>query len=213
VGGTYPAQLMYQELADEACNRIHAGIVSAMATEKTILPLLDPYNPTGSTRHVNFTTSKILRWETDPQRCHINWVICDSNWEAEFCRVLEKHPRVLAYAKNHNLSFEVPYRMGSSARHYRPDFIVLVDDGHGVDDPLRLVVEIKGRRGEDAQNKADTMRTYWIPAVNNLGGYGRWAVAEFTDVYAIESDFEATIDARLAELIDAAAAEPAGQGG
>ena len=211
VGGTYPAQLMYQELADEACNRIHAGIVSAMATEKTILPLLDPFNPTGSTKHVNFTTSKLLRWNTDAQRCHINWVICDSNWEAEFCRVLEKHPRVLAYAKNHNLGFEVPYRMGSSARHYRPDFIVLVDDGHGMDDPLRLVVEIKGRRGEDAQAKADTMRTYWIPAVNNLGGHGRWAVAEFRDVYAMESDFEATIDARVAELIDAVAAEPAGQ--
>jgi type III restriction enzyme len=211
VGGTYPAQLMYQELADEACNRIHAGIVSAMATEKTILPLLDPFNPTGSTRHVNFTTSKVLRWGTDPRRCHINWVICDSNWEAEFCRVLEKHPRVLAYAKNHSLGFEVPYRMGSSARHYRPDFIVLVDDGHGMEDPLHLVVEIKGRRGEDAQAKADTMRTYWIPAINNLGGYGRWEVAEFTDVYAIETDFEATIGARLAELIDAAAAEPAGQ--
>ena len=88
---------------------------------------------------------------------------------------------------------------------------MLVDDGHGKEDPLHLVVEIKGRRGEDAQAKADTMRTYWIPAVNNLGGYGRWAVAEFTDVYAIESDFEATIGARVSELIDGAAAEPAGQ--
>ena len=211
VGGTYPAQLMYQELADEACNRIHASIVSAMATEKTILPLLDPFNPSGSTRHVNFTTSKLLRWETDSRRCHINWVICDSNWEAEFCRVLEKHPRVLAYVKNHGLGFEVPYRMGSSARHYRPDFIVLVDDGRTTENPLHLVVEIKGRRGEDAQTKADTMRTYWIPAVNNLGTYGRWAVAEFTDVYAMESDFESTIDARLDELIDSAAAKPAGR--
>jgi type III restriction enzyme len=212
VGGTYPAQLMYQELADEACNRIHAGIVSAMATEKTIFPLLDPYNPIGSTRHVNFTTSKTLRWETDARRCHINWVICDSNWETEFCRVLEKHPRVVAYVKNHSLGFEVPYRMGSSARQYRPDFIVLVDDGNGADDPLHLVVEIKGRRGEDAQNKADTMRTYWIPAVNNLGDYGRWAVAEFSDVYSMDGDFEDTIDARVADLIHAAAEQLAGKG-
>ncbi|MGH9891372.1 MAG: restriction endonuclease, partial [bacterium] len=107
-GGTYPAQLLYQELADEACNRIHAGIVSRMATEKSIVPLLDPYNPAGSTRHVNFTTSKTLRWQTDSRHCHVNWVICDSNWEAEFCRVLERHPRVLAYVKNHNLGLEVP---------------------------------------------------------------------------------------------------------
>ena len=71
--------------------------------------------------------------------------------------------------------------------------------------------EAAAPRAKDAQAKADTMRTYWIPAVNNVGGYGRWAVAEFTDVYAMESNFETTIDARLAELIDAAAAEPAGQ--
>ena len=33
---------------------------------------------------------------------------------------------------------------------FRPDFIVLVDDGHGPDGLLRLVVEIKGYRREDA---------------------------------------------------------------
>ena len=30
--------------------------------------------------------------------------------------------------------------------HYLPDFIVLVNDGHGKDDPLHLVVEVKGYR-------------------------------------------------------------------
>lgn len=211
-GGTYPAQLLYQELADEACNRIHAGILSQMATEKTIAPLLDPYNPTGSTRHVNFITSKTLRWQTDSRRCHLNWVICDSNWEAELCRVLERHRRVRAYVKNHNLGLEVPYRMGSTARRYRPDFIVLVEDGNGDEDLLRLVIEIKGRRGEDAKVKADTMRTYWVPAVNNYGQYGRWAVAEFTDAYAMETDFQATIEAQVDKLIESAMTEPAGAG-
>lgn len=204
-GGTYPAQLMYQELADEACNRIHAGIVSKMATIKSVVPLLDPYNPMGSTRHVNFTTSKTLRWETDSRRCHLNWVIADSNWETEFCRVVEKHPRVRSYVKNHNLGFEVPYRHGSASKHYRPDFIVLVDDGRGDADLLHLVIEIKGRRGEDAKEKATTMRTYWVPAVNNARAYGRWAVAEFTDAYEIDSDFTSTIEGELGKLIDTAA--------
>lgn len=204
-GGTYPAQLMYQALADEACNRIHAGIVSKMATSKSIVPLLDPFNPVGSTRHVNFQTSKALRWQTDSRRCHLNWVICDSNWEAEFCRVVEAHQQVRSYVKNHNLGFEVPYRHGSAAKHYRPDFIALVDDGRGDDDLLHLVIEIKGRRGEDAKEKATTMRTYWIPAVNNEGSYGRWAVAEFTDVFAIEESFTSTIEGELSDLIDAAA--------
>jgi type III restriction enzyme len=50
---------------------------------------------------------------------------------------------VIAYTKNHNLGLEVPYRYGSETRKYLPDFIVLVEDGHGPDDPLHLVVEIK----------------------------------------------------------------------
>ena len=55
--------------------------------------------------------------------------------------------------KNHNLGLEVPYRHGGETRSYLPDFIVLVDDGHGDGDLLYLVVEIKGYRREDAKEK------------------------------------------------------------
>src|SRR5439155_13751536 len=74
-GETYPALLMYQELADMACNRITAGITRAFIGQRPIKALLDAYNPTGSTRHVRFNTSKTDRWETSSRRCHINWVI------------------------------------------------------------------------------------------------------------------------------------------
>jgi type III restriction enzyme len=192
-GGTYPAQLMYQELADMACERITAGITRSLLGTRPIKALLDAYNPTGSTRHVNFNTSRRDRWETDARRCHINWVILDSDWEGEFCRVAEAHPKVRAYVKNHNLGLEVPYRYGSETRRYLPDFIVLVDDGHGDEDLLHLIVEIKGYRREDAKEKKATMENYWVPGVNNLGTYGRWAFAEFTEVYQIEADFEAKV--------------------
>ena len=201
-GGTYPAQLMYQELADMACERITAGITRALVGERPIKAVLDPYNPTGSTRHVNFNTSKTDRWETDARRCHLNWVILDSDWEGEFCRVAEAHPRVNAYVKNHNLGLEVPYRYGSQTRTYIPDFIVLVDDGHGEDDRLHLIVEIKGYRREDAKEKKSTMETYWVPGVNNLQQYGRWAFAEFTEVYQIESDFAKKVEAEFNKMID-----------
>ncbi len=201
-GGTYPAQLMYQELADMACERITAGITRSLVGERPIKAVLDPYNPTGSTIHVNFNTSKRDRWETDGRRCHINWVILDSDWEAEFCRVAESHPKVKAYAKNYNLGLEVPYRYGSETHAYLPDFIVLVDDGHGEDDPLHLIVEIKGYRREDAKEKKATMETYWVPGVNNLGQYGRWSFAEFTEVYRIESDFEAKVEAEFNKMIE-----------
>ncbi|HEX7332951.1 MAG TPA: DEAD/DEAH box helicase family protein [Pyrinomonadaceae bacterium] len=201
-GGTYPAQLMYQELADRACERITAGITRKLSKDRPIKVVLDAYNPTGSTMHVKFNTSKMDRWETDARRCHINWVILDSDWEAEFCRVAEAHPSVRAYVKNHNLGFEVPYRYGSEMRQYRPDFIVLVNDGNGEKDLLQLVVEIKGYRREDAKEKKSTMDTYWVPGVNNDGRYGRWAFAEFTEVYQIESDFKAKVEAEFNKMID-----------
>jgi len=211
-GGTFPAQLMYQELADMACERITAGITRSLVGQRPIKAILDPYNPTGSTIHVNFNTSKKNRWETDPRRCHINWVILDSDWEAEFCRVVESHPRVKAYAKNHNLGLEVPYRYGSEIRKYIPDFIVLVDDGLGENDLLHLVVEIKGYRREDAKEKKTTMETYWIPGVNKLKQYGRWAFAEFTEVYRIEADFEARVEAEFNKMIDSVTTRPTVEG-
>jgi type III restriction enzyme len=210
-GGTTPALLKYKTLADMACERIMAAITRAYVGEKPITAVLDPYNPTGSSAHVNFNTSRTQRWETDPRRCQVNWVILDSDWEAELCRVVEAHPKVRAYVKNHNLGLEVPYRYGSESRIYLPDFIVLVDDGHGDDDLLHLVVEIKGYRREDAKEKKATMDTYWIPAVNHSGQYGRWAFVEFTDIFQIEAGFEARVESTIGETIDTIAAQSAAQ--
>ena len=210
-GGTYPAQLMYQELADIACERITAAIVADLQDKRPIKVIPDSYNPVGSTNHVNFNTSKTLRWQTGANRCHVNWVILDSGWEGEFCRVAESHPKVRSYVKNQGLSFEVPYRFGSENRRYLPDFIVRVDDGHGDDDLLNLVVEIKGYRREDAKEKKNTMDAYWVPGVNNSGRYGRWAFAEFTEVYQIEADFEKKIEAKFNEMIDSFTAQRADQ--
>ncbi len=202
-GGTYPAQLQYQELADMACERIYQGIATKLYGKKAIRALLDPYTPTGSTRFVNFTTARKFRWETAPDHCHLNWAICDSSWEVELCRVLEAHPRVRFYSRNQNLGFEVPYLSGSTPKRYLPDFIVAVDDGRGDDDLLHLVIEVKGFRGEDAKDKKNTMDAFWVPAVNNLGTFGRWAFAEFTDVYTMDDE----LDQKINQSIDAAIEE------
>jgi type III restriction enzyme len=203
-GDTYPGLLMYQELADMACEKITRGITKHFEGERPVKALLDAYNPTGSTAFVRFNTSKEDRWETSSNHCHVNWVILDSDWEGEFCRVAESHPKVLAYVKNHNLAMEVPYRFGSENRKYRPDFILLIDDGQGPGDRLHLIVEIKGYRGEDAVEKKGTMETYWVPGVNNLGTYGRWAFAEFTDIYEIESEFKAKLKREFGNMIEKA---------
>jgi len=206
-GGTYPALLLYEDLADMACGRITAGITMALQGTRPIKALLDPYNPSGSTAYVRFPTSKPDRWDTSgpPPKNHVNWVVLDSQWEAELCRVVEAHPRVVAYTKNHNLGFEVPYRYGSEVRRYRPDFIVFVEDGHGPEDLLHLVIETKGYRREDAKDKKLTMETYWVPGVNNLKTFGRWAFAELADVYQMESEFEAKVSQEFERVLTEAA--------
>ncbi|HTE43454.1 MAG TPA: hypothetical protein VK629_21725, partial [Steroidobacteraceae bacterium] len=193
----------YKMLADHAAERIMAAITSESIGKRPIKAVLDSYNPVGSTAHVRFNTSRELRWQTDARRCQVNWVILDSEWEGELCRVVESHPRVRAYVKNHNLGLEVPYRYGSELRRYLPDFIVLVEDCHGENDLLHLIVEIKGYRREDAKDKKLTMDTYWIPGVNNLGTHGRWAFAELRDIYEIESDFNATVTPAFEKMLAA----------
>lgn len=189
-GDTYPAQLAYRQLADMAVNRIAAAITLSQMGAKPVKAVVDAYNPVGSSAHVNFATTKKGLWQTAPQLCHVNWAVYDKEWEAEFCATAEANANVLAYVKNHGLGFEVPYLFGSEVRRYLPDFIVKLDDGHGFDDPLNLVVEIKGYRGEDAKDKAETMKAYWVPGVNNLKTYGRWAFVELRDGYSIRDEFD-----------------------
>ena len=91
--------------------------------------------------------------------------------------------------------------MGGDARTYVPDFIVRVDDGHGAEDPLNLVVEVKGYRREDAKVKKQTMESYWVPAVNRLGDFGRWAFVELKDVYTMRGDVDAALEAVVSEAL------------
>lgn len=194
-GDTYPAQLLYREIADMASERITAAITRRLADKSPIKVILDPYNREGSTKHVRYTTTKPNRWKPAADRCHLNWLITDSAWEQEFCRIAEQHPRVKAYVKNYNLGFEVPYQYGSQSRRYRPDFILQLDDG------LNLIVEVKGFRKEDAKDKKNTMESYWIPGVNHDGRFGRWAFAEFTDVFEMEPGFEKTLAGLFDQLM------------
>jgi len=191
-GNTRKAMVTYQEIADKAVELIHSACQRAMGKDKGIKAILDPYNPRGSTTHVSFNTTKETLWTTAADKSHVNYVVCDSAWEAELARVVEAHPRVKAYVKNQGLQFVVPYRDGGTPKKYVPDFIVHVDDGN--DDRLNIVVETKGYRGLDAQLKAGTMATQWVPGVNNLGTFGRWAFAEFHDVYEIEKAFAKLVD-------------------
>ena len=197
-GDTGRWMLEYLDVANQASERIYNAIVNSIGDQRKVKAVLDPYNPKSSTAHVGFSTTKDL-WTTAPAKCHINYVVLDSDWEAEFARVAEQHSSVISYVKNQGLGLEIPYKDGSMARAYIPDFIVQIDDGHGTDDPLNLIVEVKGYRRENVKLKSETMRTQWVPGVNNLGSFGRWAFEEFNDVFEMDKEFKALIDKVLSE--------------
>jgi len=46
------------------------------------------------------------------------------------------------------------------------------------------------------------METYWVPGVNNLGKFGRWAFAEFTSLYEIEKEFAKLLESLATKEID-----------
>ena len=197
IGGAKQYQVLYKVFADEAAERIFGAIVLGMTGQRKILPVLDPFNPLGSSSHVQFNSSASTLWETDPRKCHINYVVCDSGWEAEFCRVLERLPEVKAYVKNHNLGFEIPYLYDSERKHYRPDFIVMVErDGT----TQFVVVEIKGMADEQDRAKRAAIETSWIPAVNNAQEYGQWSFVELRNPYAMDQQFIESMEKDVREL-------------
>jgi type III restriction enzyme len=177
---TFPQLLLLSEYAHSAAEKVHRAIEAGTASEQRVRALMQPYDPVGSTTHVNFDTSK-RRWTTAPHKCHVNFVPCDSRWEEKFAQTLEHTPQVLAYVKNQSLGFSIPYIHEGTPHNYYPDYIVRVDDGCGAQDPLNLVVEISGQELEQKEAKIDTARKPWAPAVNAEGRFGRWAFLEITD--------------------------------
>ena len=195
--GVPTGAVTFTELAEQAVQRIFIATQREQVGEKRIKAILEPFNPRGSTRHVNFTTSKST-YVTGPARSHVNRVVLDSTWEEELAQVIERHPRVISYVKNQGLGFEVPYLLGAIPRRYLPDFIVRLDDGSGEDDALNLILETKGFPKGDESLKRDTIKTFWVPGVNNLGGYGRWGFEEFRDVHKIQEAFGRLVEKAVA---------------
>jgi type III restriction enzyme len=55
------------------------------------------------------------------------------------------------------------------------------------------------------------MDTYWVPGVNNSGKFGRWAFAEFTEIYGMEAEFKAKVEAQFNQMIESLAQSQAAQ--
>ena len=178
---TFPQLLLMVDLAARAAEKIYTSIVAARSEGATLKPILRPYDTLGSTCHLAFDTARPV-WATAPEKCHVNFVVADTDsWEQKLAQTLEELPAVLRYVKNYNLGFTIPYVDAGRERAYVPDFVAHLDDGHGGDDPLQLIIEVTGQKRAEKEAKVAAARNLWVPAVNNHGGYGRWAFVEIND--------------------------------
>jgi type III restriction enzyme len=191
---TFPQLLLVVENAHKAAEKVHRAIAAASPGGRRVRAVLQPYDALGSTTGVTFDTTK-PRWTTAANKCHVNFVPCDSNWETVFAQTIEEMDEVKAYVKNQNLGFKVPYTYEGRPGNYYPDYILRVDDGHGHDDLLNLVVEISGQELPDKEAKVDTAAKLWVPAVNAEGTFGRWDFLEITDPWNAQTAIRAFLDA------------------
>ncbi len=198
---THPQFFRIGEIERKAAHRIHAGILRAEqhaqnshaendAPPKTFLPIFRSKQHTGSTEGTAFETTQPT-WETHPEKCHISHVVADTDsWEQKTAQALEQMDEVVAYVKNHNLGFTIPYvNHNGESRQYVPDFIARIrkQDGNAEDNIVNLILETSGRGREDKVQKVDTVKNMWVPAVNNYGELGEWTFLEITDPWNIQN--------------------------
>lgn len=146
--------------------------------EEAIRPILNYYNPTGSSRFVHGQTSR----ETYPTKhSHVNAVVIDSGWEGKAAKVLDdlyEDGHVVSWVKNAFLDFHIPYTdIAGDQREYFPDFIVRCRNG----EPLNLILEISGMRKDKALKKW-TVVNRWLPAINRIREQHEWEKWDFLEI-------------------------------
>lgn len=186
----FPQMLLMVSFANTAADKIYQAIIASPGEEKILLPSLRPYDTVGSTRYVDFDTARDA-FRTRPDKSHVSHVVLDSGWEAKLAEVLEDMEEVVHYVKNFQLGFTIPYTFNGEEKSYLPDYIIRIDDGHGKEDLLNLVLEVSGESRKDKAAKVETARNLWIPAVNNHSGFGRWAFLEIVDPWDAKNTIRA----------------------
>lgn len=182
--GTYPQMLLLTEKAYSASDAIYQAIVRG-DPNRFLKPILPPDNVQGSTHGVDFFTTRST-YTTRVDKCHISHMVADTDsWEQKMACFLETEcDEVICYVKNQNLGFSIPYTSDGRQRNYIPDFLIRWNDGKS-DDPLTLILEVSGNPDPTKRDKTHYAREYWVKAVNQHGGFGRWAFVEVTDPYNV----------------------------
>jgi type III restriction enzyme len=165
-----PRELGQQKYLQRVVERMLAAIQPDESQgEPPLLPILNRYEPKGTTADVGFKTTRPCFTTTFS---HINLVAADTaRWEQSAAFRLEQavlKGSARFYARNDQLGLTIPYDFMGVSHHYEPDYLVRLQSG------VTLVLEIKGMETAKDQAKHQAAKR-WVEAVNNWGKLGAWA--------------------------------------
>ncbi|WP_428835520.1 BPTD_3080 family restriction endonuclease, partial [Pseudonocardia benzenivorans] len=167
-----------------AAERVWDAITRLTDRRGRLRPMLNRFDPQGSTEGVYFQTRKAVVPTEKSEVSHVTLDGKDGNtWEQLLADELELNANVAAYVKNDHLGFTIPYVHAGRTHSYVPDFLVRLKQREG-DAPVHtLIIEVSGSQKSPGptQAKATTARDSWCAAVNNHGGFGRWGYTEMTN--------------------------------
>lgn len=185
------------EAQAEAAEQVWNAITRQIGNRRERLrPMLNRFDPEGSTGDVDFVTRKATVPTEKSEVSHVTLDGKDGNtWEQLLASELELNRNVEAYVKNDHLGFTIPYVHKGRTHSYVPDFLVRLKPLDRDDLARTLIVEVSGSQKSPGPTiaKATTARDSWCASVNNHGGFGRWGYIEMTNPI----DFKG----RLAEAI------------
>jgi type III restriction enzyme len=86
---TFPQLLLLIEFAHDAADKIYGSIVAASNGKPALKPILRPYDTIGSTRYVDFDTTRPV-YATREDKCHVSHVVADTDsWEQKMAQTLD----------------------------------------------------------------------------------------------------------------------------
>lgn len=130
-----------------------------------LLPVINRFNPFGSSGDVNFIT---VRKCYPTRKSHVDQVVLDTNtWESSVAYQLEATDVVTHYVRNDHLDFSIPYEFMGISHAFFPDFLVRLKSG------VTLILEVKGLVDQQETAKFEAAKR-WCQAVNNWGKMGGW---------------------------------------
>ncbi len=162
-----PEQERIKESADWLRNTVDLKAINPerppMAISKSRIPWLTTEIPD---YQATYNADRVM---SKCRKSHATHAVCDSTWEKRTAEMLDDHPRVIRWVRNHRTRWEIPCVYQGSAHYYRPDFVAVVPTENT---ELHIVIEVKGPSDETDAAKRRWTESYWIPAVNADPEYG-----------------------------------------